>query len=235
MPYRRKFRLNEYVRELLVRASAVLGLVTVVGLLANVLILVLGYLIALPHLFDYLEGYFMTLNNTGLWILYGGLSLLFCMILNGIFLTYIGSSAAHYHRNFPDTAKNVRRDLWITVGAGCGMHGLLCWIVAKMGLPYLFFAGPVQYIARLIGNGDRSLFADMSYSFPGWVVTVSVVIYIAAVFAGCAVGYRIGYRKRAAMLEDADAEAGRGTPPEKTWSPADAKQTPWAYRPDQRP
>lgn len=221
--------------ELFVRASAVLGLVTVVGLLANVLILVLGYIIALPHLFDYLEGYFMYLDNTKLWILYGGLSLLFCMILNGIFLTHIGSSAAHYHRNYPESAKNVRRDLWITVGAGCGMHGLLCWIVAKMGLPYLFFAGPVQYIARLIGNGDRSLFADMSYSFPGWVITVSVVIYIAAVFVGCAVGYRLGYRKRTAMLEDADAEARRGTPPEKTWSPSDAKQTPWAYRPDQRP
>ncbi len=232
MRKRRKNILNDYVRELLIRASAVLGLVTVMGLLANVLILVLGYIIALPHLFDYLEGYFMTLNNTGLWILYGGLSLVFCALLNGIFLTHIGSSAAHYHYHFPETGKNRVRDLFITVGAGCGSHGLLCWIVAKMGLPYLFFAGPVQYIARLIGNGDRSLFADVSYSFPGWVITVSVFIYIAAVFAGCAVGYLIGCRKRAAMLEDADAEAKRGTPPEKIWSAADTRQTPWAYRND---
>ena len=94
MKKRLKRIFDDRFRELFVRASAVLGLVTVVGMLANILILVLGYLIALPHLFDYLEGYFMTLNNTGLWILYGGLSLGVCILLNGIFLTHIGSSAA---------------------------------------------------------------------------------------------------------------------------------------------
>lgn len=233
MKKRLKRIFDDRFRELFVRASAVLGLVTVVGMLANILILVLGYLIALPHLFDYLEGYFMTLNNTGLWILYGGLSLAFCILLNGIFLTHIGSSAACWQKY--DPASDFWRDMLISVGAGCGVHGLLCWIVGKMGLPYLFFAGPVQYIARLIGDGDRSLFADMSYSFPGWVITVSVLIYTAFVFAGCLGGYRIGYRKKRAMIEAADAESRRGTSPEKTWSAADAKQTPWAYRPDQRP
>ena len=230
MRRRLKTLISNRTREYITRAAAVLGLTTVVGLLSNILILVIGYIIALPHLFDYLTGYFMNLNNTALWWLYSSLSLIFCIVMNAVFLTQIGAVGACYRNNSGGDRVLNPSELFLSVGPGSALHGILTLIVARLGLPYLFFAGPVQYIARLIGDGNRSLFADVSYSFPAWVVVLSVGIYMAAVFVGCCLGYVSGWRKEMKKIVQSEEESRRGTPPEKTWSESDAKQKPSAYR-----
>lgn len=223
------------VKNVLLHAVLTLAFVTIVGTFSNILILLIGYIISLPHLFDFLKGYYMNIDNQKLWLLYSLISQTCCTVGCGCLLTHLGASAARFRLSNDLPAERISLPvMFASVGIGCVLHGLLCAFTARLSMAYLFFAGPVQYIARLLGRGDRSLFVDLSFQFPRENIWLAVFIYTALCFVGGCIGYAVGYRKKLAAVAEEEAERKRGTPPEKTWSPEDAEQVPFVYRYEQK-
>lgn len=216
---------------LLSHAGLTFVFVTLLGMASNILILLAGYIITLPHLLEFILGYYMNYDNQKLWFLYLAISQVFCTFGCGSLISIIGASSARtrFWYDLPAERPDFTH-MFAAVGLGTALHGLLCIIVTRINMAYLFFAGPVQYIARFIARGDRSLFVDVAFYFPRYITILAIVIYCILIFAGGCAGYLIGYRKqyRASVLEEEERRLGEA--PEKTWSDADKKQTPFAYR-----
>ena len=205
--------------------------VTLLGMASNIAVLLTGYIITLPHLFEFILGYYMEYDDQKLWLLYLAVSQIFCTVAGGGMIAHLGASAAksrHWY-HLPDD----RPDFFVmTAGVGLGtlLHGLLCVIVSRSNMAYLFFAGPVQYIARFLGKGSRALFSDVAFQLPRSTILLAILIYTILIFLGGWVGYRIGYRKQHSELVREEEERLRGEGADKTWSDEDKNQTPFAYR-----
>ncbi len=215
----------------LLHGVLVFAFATIMGLVSNILLLLVSYIISLPHLFDFLKGYYMNLDEQKLWLLYAVVSQICCTVGCGILCTHIGASAARFRLSRNRSADCVSISVMsASVGFGTAVHGLLCAFTGRLSMAYLFFAAPVPYIARFLGNGTRALFADIAFRFPYWVVLLAVLIYCVFLFCGGCIGYMNGWKKQFRAVQESEAEKKRGTPPEKTWSPEDAVQIPFAYR-----
>ncbi len=216
---------------LLSNAGLTFVYVTLLGMASNILILLAGYIITLPHLLEFILGYYMNYDNQKLWFLYLTISQVFCTVGCGCLVSIIGASSARtrFWYNLPSERPDFAH-MFAAVGLGTALHGLLCVIVTRINMAYLFFAGPVQYIARFIARGDRSLFVDVAFQFPRHITILAIVIYCVLVFAGACAGYRIGYKKQYRKSMEEEEERRLGEAPEKTWSDEDAKQTPSVYR-----
>lgn len=178
-----------HIRRFIILVLSSFGIVTIVGMISNIIILVTGYIITLPHLFDFIKGYYMNLDTQKLWLLYAVIAQISCMV---------GCVFGHYqavYSGFADLQNQNKLSLLTGTGIGYTIHGLLCMIVSKFGMPYLFFASPVMYIARFIGKGTRSLYADVSFDFPRRAVLAAIGIYIILVYLGCCIGCMIGCNK----------------------------------------
>jgi len=218
-------------RDLLSHAGLTFVYVTLTGMAANIPVLVMGYIITLPHLFEFILGYYMNYDNQQLWLLYMTVSQGFCTVVCGGLLSILGSGAAR--TRFWYGLQPEKPDIPVMlggIGIGTGLHALLCVIVTRVNMAYLFFAGPVQYIARFLGRGDRSLFVDVAFQFPRRIVLTAILLYALLVFAGSCTGYLLGYKKRYRLSSEEEAERLRGEAPEKTWSDADKNQPPSVFR-----
>lgn len=222
------------VREFLSHAGLTFVYVTMLGALSNLTVLIAGYAVTLPHLFEFILGRYMEFDNQVLWFLYLTVSQVFCIAGCLWFLSTLGSTAARYRLWYGLPAETVRRpDLPVMLaglGTGTVLHGLLCILVTRVNMAYLFFAGPVQYIARFIARGDRALFVDIAFQFPRRITWIAILIYCALAYGSCCAGYLIGYRKQLRESAREEEERLRGEGPEKTWSEEDRDQIPFAYR-----
>ena len=228
---RRLPKLPRRVREFLSRSGLTFVYVTLLGALSNLTVLVAGYIITLPHLFEFILGYYMEYDNQKLWLIYLAVSQIFCTVGSGCFLSMLGSASAKSRLwyNLPAERPDYG-NMALCIGTGTLLHGLLCVLFTRVNMAYLFFAGPVQYIARFIARGDRSLFVDIAFQFPRHITLIAILIYCALLFAGGCAGYVIGYKKQLRITAEEEEERRRGESPEKTWSDADKNQTPFAYR-----
>ena len=222
------------VRQFLSHAGLTFVYVTMLGALSNLTVLIAGYVITLPHLFEFILGRYMEFDNQKLWLLYLTVSQVFCIAGCLWFLSTLGSSAARYRLWYGLPAETVRRPdlpvMFAGLGTGTVLHGLLCVLVTRVNMAYLFFAGPVQYIARFIARGDRALFVDVAFQVPRPITLTAILIYCALVYAGGCAGYLFGYRRQLRESAEEEEERRRGEGPDKTWSEEDKKQTPFAYR-----
>ena len=219
------------VRQFLSHAGLTFVYVTLIGALSNLTVLIAGYIITLPHLFEFILGYYMEYDNQKLWLIYLTVSQLFCIAGCGRFLSMVGANTARYrfwyglHADRPDIPV-----MLAGIGTGTLIHGLLCALVTRVNMAYLFFAGPVQYIARFIARGDRSLFVDVAFYFPRYITILAIVIYCTLVFAAGCIGYLRGYRKQYRDSVEEEEERLRGEGADRTWSDEDAKQAPSVFR-----
>lgn len=223
------------VRQYLSHAGLTFVYVMLIGALSNLTVLIAGYIITLPHLFEFILGYYMEYDNQKLWLIYLTVSQVFCIAGCGWFLSMLGSSAARYRFWYGRNADRPDIPVMLTgIGTGIALHGLLCALVTRVNMAYLFFAGPVQYIARFIARGDRSLFVDVAFYFPRYITILAILIYCVLLFAGGCAGYIIGYRKQFRTSVEEEEERRLGEAPDKTWSDEDKNQTPYAYRKEQK-
>lgn len=207
-------------QDILINAVITALLVTVVGMASNVIILLMGLLITLPAFSVGLAN----LNDQILWLSVAVVSLSFCFGFNAWLLTFVGAGGAQFKigRNL---SREFRAPIMLAVtGLGCALHGLLCLFAATLSTSYLFFSGPVLYIARFIAKAERAFFAYDTDSYSFTIIILATVLYTIFCIAACCVGYRIGYRRRMALQEEMESEERRGTSSEKTWSAADAEQ-----------
>lgn len=205
--------------------------VSLLGMGSNILILLVGYILTLPHLFEFILGYYMDYDNQKLWLIYLTVSQVFCSVGSGCLVSLIGAGSARTRLwyNLPAERPDFAH-MFAAVGAGTVLHGLLCVLVTRINMAYLFFAGPVQYIARFIAHGGRSLFVDVAFQFPRHITLLAILIYCVLICAGGCAGYIIGYKKQFRTSMQEEEERRLGESPEKTWSDDDKNQTPFAYR-----
>ncbi len=207
-------------REILINAAVTALLVTVVGMASNVIILLLGLLITLPAFSVGLAN----LNDQILWFSVAAVSLVFCFGFNAWLLTFVGSGGAQFKIGQKLSRKFSAAEMLAAAGLGCVIHGVLCLFAATLSTSYLFFSGPVLYIARFIAKAERAFFAYDTDSYSFTIIIAATVLYTLFCTAACCVGYRIGYRRKMALQEEMEAEEKRGTSAEKTWSEKDAAQ-----------
>lgn len=207
-------------QDILINAAITALLVTVVGMASNVIILLLGLLITLPAFSVGLAN----LNDQILWFSVAAVSLAFCFGFNAWLLTFIGAGGAQFKIGQKLSRKFRVSAMIATTGLGCAIHGLLCLFAATLSTSYLFFSGPVLYIARFIAKAERAFFAYDTDSYSFTIIITATVLYTIFCTAACCVGYRIGYRRKMALQEELEADERRGTAAGKTWSKADAEQ-----------
>ena len=211
---------SEQEQDILINAVITVLLVTVVGMASNVIILLLGLLITLPAFSVGLAN----LNDQILWLSVAVVSLGFCFGFNAWLLTFVGAGGAQFRIGRGLSRKFRASVMLATAGLGCALHGVLCLFAATLSTSYLFFSGPVLYIARFIAKAERAFFAYDTDSYSFTVIIAATVLYTIFCIAACCVGYRIGYRRKMALQEEMEAEERRGISAEKTWSKADADQ-----------
>ena len=205
--------------------------ISLLGMASNTVILAVGYIITLPHLFEFILGYYMEYDNQKLWLTYLTVSQIFCTVGGGCLLSKLGAASAKTRLWYDLPAERPDYgNMLACIGTGTLLHGLLCVLVTRINLAYLFFAGPVQYIARFIARGDRAMFSDVAFRFPRSVTLRAILIYCALIFAGGCAGYVIGYKRQLRISIEEEEERRRGEGPDKTWSDEDKNQTPFAYR-----
>lgn len=209
------------LQEILIGAVITLAFVTVTGLASNVIILLLGWCITLPAFAHGLAN----LNDQILWFTIAAVSLLFCVITIRHLMLLNGSNDAQYRIGHKLNRRFSPSVMALTVGIGCALHGLMCAGVAALSSAYLFFSGPVLYIARFIAKAEREFFAADTDSYPFSILLIAILIYILVLAAACCLGYHTGYRSRMALQEAKEAEDRRIVSADKTWSAADAAQT----------
>ena len=177
----------------------------------------------------------MNLDEQKLWFLYAVVSQVCCTVGCGVLCTHIGASATRFFLSRNRSAERVNLSVMsASVGFGTAAHGFLCAFTARLSMAYLFFAAPVPYIARFLGNGTRALFVDIAFRFPYRVILLAVLIYCGFLFSGTCIGYMNGWKKQFRIILESEEEKKKGTPPEKTWSPEDAVQIPFAYQNKQK-
>lgn len=207
-------------REILINAVITLGLVTVAGMISNVFLLLIGWILTFPAWKAGPEN----INDQVLWAFLALAALIVCCIYCWYALTFVGSLAAQYrigrhlNRRFSTPA------MVGSVGIGCFLHGLMCILVGEMSIAYMVFSGPVLYIARFMAHAKREYFSydTDNYSF-GYIIA-SVIIYVLIIYAASCLGYRYGYFCRIRQQEIMEKENLKVTSPEKMWSAADRDQ-----------
>ena len=193
---------GDYVREILLNLSLVFAAAFVVGMVTNVILLLIGYMTSLPISLQNANDGYTHEGDLRLWFILAAVSLAACAMSLFRLTQEIGIRAA----SFNDSVKNKTNvdipGMIVSVGGGLAVYGALCVVTAVNAFAYLFFASPVQYIARLLGNGKRSLWADEAFDFPTEIWVYAVIVYVFIIGVGCFAGYICGYKKYKRLKAD---------------------------------
>ncbi len=137
-----------------------------------------------------------------LWLFFAGISLALCAFLAGLFSKAMAYSAAIFDYLFKKTDRMSLPVMGASILSGTLLHGLICAIVGLNSMAYVFFAAPVPYIARFIGNASRTLFNTAELAYPPSIVISSVLIYTTALILACVTGYVHGYKRHYAHIKE---------------------------------
>lgn len=200
------------IREILVNSLLIFITVTVVGMISNVVILLVGWFTSLPVTAS-LDGQGYTeAEQQAVWLLLAVIAMLTCMICTFFITMAVGTRAAQYRVGYKRSRKLGILPLLLTVVPALALHGLHCVILADMSMAYLVIASPVQYIARFLGKGENTLFIEDAFDFGMEYVWAAIAIYLALLALSCGAAYILGFRKRIREVEQKerdDASAAR--------------------------
>lgn len=200
------------IREILVNSLLIFITVTVVGMISNVVILLVGWFTSLPVTAS-LDGQGYTeAEQQAVWLLLAVIAMLTCMICTFFITMAVGTRAAQYRVGYKRSRKLGILPLLLTVIPALALHGIHCVILADMSMAYLVIASPVQYIARFLGKGENTLFIEDAFDFGMEYVWAAIAIYLALLALSCGAAYILGFRKRIREVEQKerdDASAAR--------------------------
>jgi len=182
---------RERESEILVNASVTVLLVTVVGMLSNVLIMLMGWIVSIPV---FLSGQ-NSVRSKDLYVVLAVAAQIFCIVGCRFLMPHVGDSAAQYRISNESSRRMDWPGMFASAGLGVLLHGIACTALAGYNLDALFFAGPVRYIAWWISLPETDLLNRTVYKIPFEAIMQAILIYIAFVLISACIGYASGYRK----------------------------------------
>ncbi len=211
-------------KEIIVDSLLVLALMTVAGLASNVLPAAIAFLFSLPIS---AEGY-TDAGEQALWLLFAFSAMLVCAAAGFFAARLIGFRQADYRISNKQERKPDPLSAVLPVFLGALAHGAACLPFVLNHLGNLFFAGPVQYIARFLGHGRHALFSADMFDFPLPVKLSALGIYLVLFAAAVLCGILWGFRRRVEEVEWKESAARydermRERESEKVWSEKDAE------------
>ncbi len=186
---------GEFVREWLYESGLLFAAAIIVGTVSNVVILFIGYLCSLPYIVNTGSDGYTESGTVLIWLLLALFALGLCAFFNVLLAGEVGKSGAQFTYS---RSKSLKTDMGLmsaSIFGGIGVYTVLTMIVSLNAISYLFFASPVQYIARFIGRGDRSIWVDEAFDFEPWVIAAAVLIYAGVLVLCSAAGYIRGHKK----------------------------------------
>lgn len=220
------------VKDIVVNAFFVFALVTIIGMVSNVLLLALGYIISTPMM---QSGYTDAAVQV-LWFTLASVSLLACVLAVFALTRTVGSSAAQFLIGYKLERKLNIPAMVASVLGGNLLHTTCCIAMSWSTLSYLIIAGPVQYIARFIGHGQMSIFNDIALDFSLEIVIGSIFIYSFFITAASFAGYIVGHAKKLAKTaENEQLEAKERMKVKNVRTPDDAGKTSAEYLRAEKP
>ena len=200
------------VREILVNSLLIFIAVTVVGMISNVVILLVGWLTSLPVTASLDAQGYTEAEQQAVWLILAVIGMLTCMLCTFAVTMAVGTRAAQYRVGYKRSRKLGIVPLLATVVPALVLHGLHCVILADMSMAYLVIASPVQYIARFLGKGENTLFIEDAFDFGMEYVWAAIAIYLALLLLSCGAAYITGFCLRIRAVEQKerdDASAAR--------------------------
>ncbi len=202
----------EYIKECLYEGMLLFISVFVVGTVSNVVMLLLGYLFSLPYTANTGSGEYTEENTMLVWLALALIGLAICAFFTALLAGEVGRSGVQFTRSRSKSLKLDIRLMCASILGGMGVYTVLTMIVSLNAMYYLFFASPVQYIARFIGKGERSINIDEAFDFEPWVIAAAVLIYAAVLVVSIAAGYIRGHRKNTKKIIDDEHHRDAVTP-----------------------
>ncbi|MGN1345246.1 MAG: hypothetical protein ACI4V1_00550, partial [Eubacteriales bacterium] len=125
------------IREILLNAFFIFAAVTVVGMISNVLLLLLGYLTSMPITAALDAKGYSELESQAAWLTLAVVSMLMCMLCSFAITRAIGANTAQYC-----VGQGLKRNLnlpvmLVTVALGLAAHAACCIVLANMSMAYL--------------------------------------------------------------------------------------------------
>ena len=203
---------SHVLREILVNSLLIFIAVTVVGMISNVVILLVGWTTSLPVTAS-LDGQGYTEEQQqAVWLILAAIGMLTCMICSFFITMAVGTRAAQYRVGYKRSRTLNPLTLLATVVPALLLHGLHCVILADMSMAYLVIASPVQYIARFLGRGENTLFIEDAFDFGMEYVWAAIAVYLTLLLLSCGAAYITGFTRRIRAVEQKerdDASAAR--------------------------
>ena len=197
---------SQTIREILVNSLLIFLAVTVVGMVSNVVILLVGWFTSLPVTASLdAQGYTEAEQQT-VWFVLAAVAMLTCMICSFAVTAAVGTRAAQYRVGYGRSRRLGILPLLLTVVPALALHGLHCVILADMSMAYLVIASPVQYIARFLGKGENTLFIEDAFDFGMEYVWTAIAIYLALLMLSCGAAYITGFSRRIRAVEQKERD-----------------------------
>ena len=199
-------------REILVNSLLIFLAVTVVGMISNVVILLVGWMTSLPVTASLDAQGYTEAEQQAVWLTLAAIGMLTCMLCTFAVTMAVGTRAAQYRVGYRRSRTLNPLTLLATVVPALLLHGIHCVILADMSMAYLVIASPVQYIARFLGKGENTLFIEDAFDFGMEYVWAAIAIYLALLLLSCGAAYITGFCLRIRAVEQKerdDASAAR--------------------------
>ena len=197
---------SQTIREILVNSLLIFLAVTVVGMVSNVVILLVGWFTSLPVTASLdAQGYTEAEQQT-VWFVLAAVAMLTCMICSFAVTAAVGTRAAQYRVGYGRSRRLGIVPLLLTVVPALALHGLHCVILVDMSMAYLVIASPVQYIARFLGKGENTLFIEDAFDFGMEYVWTAIAIYLALLMLSCGAAYITGFSRRIRAVEQKERD-----------------------------
>ncbi len=194
------------IREILLNAFFIFAAVTVVGMISNVLILLVGWLTSMPVTASLDAQGYTEAEQQAVWLILAVIAMLTCMLCSFAITRAVGSSAAQYRVGYGRSRRLGIPTMFVTVGSGIAVHGILCTILADLSMAYLVIASPVQYIARYLGKSENTIFIDDAFDFPMEIIYAAIAVYLALLALSCGSAYIFGFCGRIREIEKKERE-----------------------------
>ncbi len=195
------------IKDIFINALVVLAIVTIVGMISNVLILLVGWLTSMPVTASLDAKGYSEAGSRVVWAVLGSIAMIACMASDFAVLRLVGSMAADFSvSNGRGRHLNVSVML-ATVGLGIVVHGAVCFGLNNLSMAYLsVVASPVQYIARFLGHGRHELFLEDAFDFDPIYRIYAIIIYLFLITLAVMAAYAVGFVRRIRAIDKKEKE-----------------------------
>lgn len=193
-------------REILVNSLLIFLAVTVVGMISNVVILLVGWMTSLPVTASLDAQGYTEPQQQAVWLTLAAIGMLTCMLCTFAVTMAVGTRAAQYRVGYRRSRTLNPLTLLATVTPALALHGLHCVILADMSMAYLVIASPVQYIARFLGKGENTLFIEDAFDFGMEYVWAAIAVYLGLLLLSCGAAYITGFCLRIRAVEQKERD-----------------------------